>query len=79
MGWRPTWTSHPGHDGLLANYWLSGVSGHRLKHELGLPLLTIFHTLARVKAETGDPEPRRRVEAEMAVVGCSDLMLANSS
>ncbi len=72
-------TSHPGHDGVLANYWLSGVSGHRLKHELGLPLLTIFHTLAQVKAETGDPEPRRRIEAEMAVVGCSDLMLANSS
>ena len=71
--------SHPGHDGVLANYWLSGVAGHRLKHELELPLLTIFHTLARVKAETGDPEPQRRVEAETAVVGCSDLMLANSS
>ena len=71
-------TSHPGHDGVLANYWLSGVAGHRLKHELDLPLLTIFHTLARVKAETGDPEPRRRVAAETAVVGCSDLMLANS-
>ncbi len=70
--------SHPDHDGVLANYWLSGVSGHRLKHELGLPLLTIFHTLARVKAETGDVEPRRRIEAETAVVGCSDLMLANS-
>ncbi len=68
---------YPDHDGILANYWLSGVAGHRLKHELNLPLITTFHTLARVKAETGDPEPLRRVEAETAVVGCSDLMLAN--
>ena len=71
--------ANPDHDGILANYWLSGVAGHRLKHELGLPLLTIFHTLARVKAETGDDEPQRRVEAETAVVGCSDMMLANST
>ncbi|MBJ30965.1 MAG: D-inositol-3-phosphate glycosyltransferase [Acidimicrobiaceae bacterium] len=71
--------AHPDHDGILANYWLSGVAGHRLKHEMGLPLLTIFHTLARVKAETGDDEPQRRVDAESAVVGCSDVMLANST
>lgn len=67
------------YDGILANYWLSGVAGHRLKHEMNLPLLTIFHTLARVKAETGDEEPQRRVNAETEVVGCSDVMLANSS
>ena len=71
--------AHPGHDGILANYWLSGVAGHRLKHELGLPLATTFHTLARVKAETGDPEPLRRIRAESEVVGCSDVMLANSA
>ena len=67
-----------GFDGLLANYWLSGMAGHRLKHELGLPLTTVFHTLARVKAETGDFEPRRRIEAEAAVIQCSDVILANS-
>jgi len=60
-----------------ANYWLSGVAGHRLKHELELPLVSTFHTLARVKAETGDPEPDRRVEAETEVVGCSDVILAS--
>jgi D-inositol-3-phosphate glycosyltransferase len=64
-------------DALHANYWLSGVAGHRLKHELELPLVSTFHTLARVKAETGDPEPRRRVEAEAEVIGCSDAILAN--
>ena len=46
-----------GADVLHANYWLSGVAAHRLKHELDLPLVTTFHTLARVKAEGGDPEP----------------------
>ena len=66
-----------GVDALHANYWLSGVAGHRLKHELELPLVSTFHTLARVKAETGDPEPQRRVDAETAVIGCSDAILAN--
>jgi len=64
-------------DALHANYWLSGVAGHQLKHELDLPLVSTFHTLARAKAETGDPEPDRRVRAEAAVIGCSDAILAN--
>ncbi len=61
-----------------ANYWLSGVAGHRLKHELGLPLVATFHTLARVKADTGDPEPQARVDAEAEVVACADVITANS-
>jgi D-inositol-3-phosphate glycosyltransferase len=64
-------------DALHANYWLSGVAGHRLKHDLDLPLVSTFHTLARVKAETGDPEPDRRVRAEAEVIGCSDAILAS--
>jgi D-inositol-3-phosphate glycosyltransferase len=60
-----------------ANYWLSGLSGHQLKHELELPLVSTFHTLARVKAETGDAEPQRRVDAESQVIGCSDAILAS--
>jgi D-inositol-3-phosphate glycosyltransferase len=67
-----------GADLIHANYWLSGVAGHRLKHRLDLPLVSTFHTLARVKAETGDPEPQRRIDAEAEVVGCSDVILANS-
>ncbi len=66
-----------GVDALHANYWLSGVAGHRLKHELDLPLVSTFHTLARVKAITGDPEPQRRVDAEAEVIACSDAILAN--
>ncbi len=61
-----------------ANYWLSGVAGHRLKHELSLPLVSTFHTLARVKHDSGDPEPALRVEAERAVIGCSDTITASS-
>lgn len=64
-------------DALHANYWLSGVAGHRLKHELDLPLVSTFHTLARVKAETGDREPERRVRAEAEVIACSDAILAS--
>lgn len=64
-------------DALHANYWLSGVAGHRLKHELDLPLVSTFHTLARVKAETGDAEPELRVLAEAEVIACSDAILAS--
>lgn len=66
-----------GPDALHANYWLSGVAGHELKHELSLPLVSTFHTLARVKADTGDLEPDRRVQAETEVIACSDAILAN--
>lgn len=64
-------------DALHANYWLSGLVAHDLKHELELPLVSTFHTLARVKAESGDAEPARRDRAEAEVVGCSDVILAS--
>jgi len=61
-----------------ANYWLSGVAGAQLKERLGLPLVTTFHTLARAKAELGDPEPELRARAEAEVTAVADLVLANS-
>ncbi|MET0578058.1 MAG: glycosyltransferase [Ilumatobacteraceae bacterium] len=64
----------PGVDVVHGNYWLSGVVGHRLKHELGVPLVATFHTLARVKAEGGDLEPVWRDRAEAEVIGCSDAI-----
>lgn len=63
-------------DAISANYWLSGVVGHALKHRLDLPLISTFHTLARVKAE-GDSDPDRRTKAELDVIGCSDAVLAS--
>jgi D-inositol-3-phosphate glycosyltransferase len=65
------------YDVLHANYWISGAVGHRLKHDLDLPLVATFHTLDRVKAEAGvgdDPQTRARVEGE--IVNCADLMTA---
>ncbi len=66
-----------GTDALHANYWLSGMAGHVIKHELGLPLVSTFHTLARVKAEASEDEPRRRAQAEAEIIGCSDAILAS--
>ncbi len=64
-------------DAIHANYWLSGVAGQLLKQRTGIPLVSTFHTLARVKAETGDPEPEARARAEAEVMACSDAVLAN--
>ena len=65
-----------------ANYWLSGLSGHVIKHELNLPLVCTFHTLDRVKAEAMPEEveadmPHRRAEAEASIIDCSDAVLAS--
>jgi len=67
-----------------ANYWLSGLSGHVIKHELNLPLVCTFHTLDRVKAESMPEEveadmPLRRAEAEASIIECSDAVLASCS
>jgi D-inositol-3-phosphate glycosyltransferase len=64
-------------DAIHANYWLSGVAGHAVKHELDLPLVSTFHTLARVKVDADVAESAERVRAEAQVIGCSDAILAN--
>lgn len=61
-------------DVVHANYWLSGIAGHHIKHELEIPLVTTFHTLARVKAEGGDPEPEHRERAEAEIIKCADAI-----
>jgi D-inositol-3-phosphate glycosyltransferase len=74
----------PRTDAIHANYWLSGIAGHALKHRLGIPLVSTFHTLDRVKAEASPEEldetdPGRRARAEAEVIGCSDAILASCS
>lgn len=69
-------------DAIHANYWLSGVVGHTLKHRLDLPLVSTFHTLDRVKAEAtpddiDEAEPERRAQAEASIIACSDAVLAS--
>jgi D-inositol-3-phosphate glycosyltransferase len=76
-------------DAIQANSGLSGVVGHDLKHQLDLPLISTFHTLARVKAAhaAGDPGDKgqpdeedvaRRAGAEADIMACSDAVLASS-
>jgi D-inositol-3-phosphate glycosyltransferase len=67
-----------------ANYWLSGLAGHTIKHRLNLPLVSTFHTLDRVKAEFSPEEveadsAHHRAEAEAAIINCSDMVLASCS
>src|SRR5487761_924942 len=64
-------------DAIHANYWLSGLAGHRLKHELDVPLVMTFHTLERVKAETFEPESDERARQEAAIFACADAVLAS--
>jgi len=64
-------------EALHANYWLSGVAGHRLKHDFSIPLITTFHTLEHVKAETFEPESPERAEQEHRIIDCSDAVLAS--
>ena len=66
-------------DAIHANYWLSGLTGHTLKHQLDLPLVSTFHTLDRVKAEVdaSDAESDLRAQSEAATMGCSDAILAS--
>ncbi len=73
-----------GFDAVHANYWLSGIAGHVIKHELDLPLVSTFHTLDRVKAEASPEEvsagcSNRRAEAEATIIRCSDTVLASCS
>lgn len=67
----------PAYEALHAHYWISGMVAHRLKHELSLPMLTTFHTLARVKGAfepTGD-----RAAREEEIIRCADLILASTA
>jgi D-inositol-3-phosphate glycosyltransferase len=71
-------------DAVHANYWLSGVAGHLIKHQMNLPLVSTFHTLDRVKAEASPEEveadaPQQRAEAEATIIRCSDTVLASCS
>jgi D-inositol-3-phosphate glycosyltransferase len=71
-------------DAVHANYWLSGMAGHAIKHQMNLPLVSTFHTLDRVKAEASPEEveadaPHRRAEAEATIIRCSDMVLASCS
>jgi D-inositol-3-phosphate glycosyltransferase len=65
------------YDAIHANYWLSGIAGHALKHELDVPLLVTFHTVERIKAGCAADPASPRAAAEDAIVACADAVLAS--
>jgi D-inositol-3-phosphate glycosyltransferase len=71
---------HNPYDIVHSHYWLSGWVGARAKRIWGLPLVTSFHTLGKVKnASRGDDdpaEPSARLSGEQRVVRVSDRILA---
>ncbi|MEZ5372553.1 MAG: glycosyltransferase [Microthrixaceae bacterium] len=67
-----------GTDAIHANYWLSALAGRTLAERLNVPLAVSFHTLGRVKAAHGDPEPAARTTAEERVVATADVLCAAS-
>lgn len=74
------WIGGPGGaDVLHANYYVSGAVAHTLKHRLGIPMVTTFHTLARAKQEVGiHDDPADRVEVESAIVRCADGLVVST-
>jgi D-inositol-3-phosphate glycosyltransferase len=68
------------YEALHANYWLSGQVAHRLKHELSLPMVATFHTLALVKHDglSAGEEVPGRIQGETDIIRCADLILAST-
>ena len=71
---------HGPYDVVHSHYWLSGWVGARAKQIWGVPLVTSFHTLGKVKnasrGEEDPAEPRARLSGEQRVVRVSDRILA---
>lgn len=64
-------------EAIHANYWLSAMVGHTLKHERNIPLVVTFHTLERVKADHFEGESAMRALEEQAIFSCADAVLAS--
>lgn len=68
------------YDLVHAHYWLSGLAGIGLRRRWDAPLLTMFHTLARVKSRYMEVDEagadRLRASAEQRVMDWSDRVVA---
>ena len=71
---------HSPYDVVHSHYWLSGWVGERAKQIWGVPHVTSFHTLAKVKNATlpdgAAAEPEARLQGEQRVVAAADAILA---
>ncbi|MDA8372791.1 MAG: glycosyltransferase, partial [Actinomycetota bacterium] len=68
------------YDAVHANYWLSGIAAHTLKHDFGIPMVTTFHTLERAKQAFGRSQGELsalRIHQEQRILGCSDAVLVS--
>jgi D-inositol-3-phosphate glycosyltransferase len=70
------------YDLVHAHYWLSGVVGLALRERWAVPVVQMFHTLARLKNEAArtaeEREPELRVAEEARIVGLADRIVAAS-
>ena len=70
------------YDLVHAHYWLSGVVGLLLRERWGVPVLQMFHTLARAKngaaRRFADLEPSVRLDEEQRIVRHVDGLVAAS-
>jgi len=68
------------YDLVHTHYWLSGWIGQSTKEIWGVPLVTSFHTLGKVKnyslARGESPEPSARLAGEERVIAESDRIIA---
>jgi D-inositol-3-phosphate glycosyltransferase len=67
------------YDVLHCHYWLSGVVGLRCRESLGAPVISMFHTLSKVKAQYADGaegiDSALRVDGERDVLAGSDAIV----
>jgi D-inositol-3-phosphate glycosyltransferase len=68
------------YDLVHSHYWLSGWVGGQLKHEWGVPLVHMFHTLGTLKNAANrkkiGKEPEERLSAEGQIMGFADGLVA---
>jgi D-inositol-3-phosphate glycosyltransferase len=68
------------YDLVHGHYWLSGLAGHPLAEQWGVPLVQMFHTLGHMKNEVaktaGDREVGVRIEGETELVRLADRLIS---
>ncbi|HEX2438402.1 MAG TPA: glycosyltransferase [Methylomirabilota bacterium] len=68
------------YDLIHAHYWLSGAVGLTLRERWGVPLVQMFHTLARLKNDAtrdgAEREPELRIAGEARIVAAADRIVA---
>lgn len=63
-----------------SHYWMSGWAGRKISAELGVPHVSTFHTLSRIKMQSrsGEQEAAIREQTESDIIAGSDCIIAFS-